>query len=117
MVHYLIAAVVSGAFSQIYEHFSHGVYSPFMVGLFAWPLVLGALPALIFWILDLRGPDPLVRQLWGCSVLTLTLGSLVAGVMEIYGSTSAFTPVYWVLGLALGAAACVAALRDGRRRA
>ena len=44
---YLAAAVAVAAAGQIYEHFSHGVYSNYMVFAFMIPLAAGALPNLI----------------------------------------------------------------------
>ena len=103
--HYLVATVVAAVLSAIYESLSHGVISVFMVGLAAWPFVLGVLPTWIAGAARAPEPAPLACTLLACGALTLTFGSIVAGVMEIYGSTSAFTPVYWVVGAAIMAAA------------
>ena len=113
--HYLVATVVAAVLSAIYESLSHGVISVFMVGLAAWPLVLGALPTWIAGCAHAPEPAPLARTLLACGVLTLTFGSIVAGVMEIYGSTSAFTPVYWVVGTAIMVAALIALVRTPRQ--
>ena len=43
---YVLAAVNAAVFSAIYEHFSFGVYSPFMIFAFAVHLLIGALPIL-----------------------------------------------------------------------
>ena len=112
-VHYFVASLVAAGFAAIYEYFSHGVYSVFMMSLAVWPLLLGVLPSWLAGIDGMREPAPLFRTLLASGVLTLTLGSLVAGVMEIYGSTSAFTPVYWALGTAIMLVAVVAFLRCG----
>ena len=106
--HYLVAAFVCALVSVIYESCSHGVYSVFMVGLAAWPLVLGVLPAVIASRVGAPEPAPLLRSFLASGVLTLTLGSLITGVMEIYGSTSAFVPAYWVFGGALMLVAVIA---------
>ena len=42
---YLIAAVFLGVFSAIYEHFSFGVYSGYMIFAYLIPLAGGAIPA------------------------------------------------------------------------
>ena len=110
---YFVASLAAMGFSAIYEYFSHGVYSVFMVGLAVWPLVLGVLPSWLAGIDGAAEPTPLVRTLLAAGILTLALGSLVTGVMEIYGSTSAFTPVYWVLGGAIMLAAFIASTRIG----
>lgn len=111
--HYLVATVACVVLSAVYEAFSHGVISAAMVGAFAWPLVLGWLPAFVLGRrprlgAGVQGPAPLARQLWGCGVLTLTLGSIVHGVVEIYGTTTPYGVAYWVAGAALlVAAACL----------
>lgn len=106
--HYLVAFAVAAIFSVIYESCSHGVYSAFMVGLAAWPLVLGFLPAIIASRAGVMEPAPLLRAFLASGVFTLTMGSLVTGVMEIYGSTSDLVLVYWVFGSALMLAAVIA---------
>lgn len=90
-------------FSAIYECFSHEVYSPWMVGLGAVPLVLGAVPAVVIARARIE-VSWVASQLWACAVLTLTLGCCFAGVMEIYGSPSPWLPLFLVAGasLALG---------------
>ena len=47
MKRYLICAACCAVFSGIYEAFSHGVYSVYMLGLCLFPLLLGALPILL----------------------------------------------------------------------
>jgi len=101
---WLIFAVFCGVFSAIYEYFSHSVYSGYMIGLFLFPLLLGALPALI---LNGRGRPavpPACRSLWSSGVATLTAGSCMTGILEIYGTGSGYLIVYWIAGLALLAA-------------
>ncbi len=97
VLRYGAAAIACMVFSVVYESFSHGVYSPWMMGLFMVPLLLGCVPAAITGWLGIR-ISWLRRQLWACAVLTLTLGCCFAGVMEIYGSPSPWTPVFAVLG-------------------
>ena len=107
---YLIAAAVALAVSVIYEFCSHGVYSAFMVGLAAWPLVLGVLPSWIAGRADAPDPTPSARTLLAAGVCTFTFGSLMTGVMEIYGSTSAYTHLYWEVGAVIMFLAVVACL-------
>ncbi|MDD3336865.1 MAG: hypothetical protein PHI98_15355 [Eubacteriales bacterium] len=94
--------MASGAvllFAAVYEANGYGVYSPFMVLLFLWPLLLGAIP---FFILSrwkrsfFLGWLP--RCLYHSGVATLTTGSAVSGILEIYGTASPYTVVYWVVG-------------------
>ena len=101
---YLLASLLLIVCAAIYEYFSHGVYSAYMIGMFAIPLLLGALPSAVFWK-KRRVPHADVRHLWGAGIATLTAGSFMAGVLEIYGTTSRFTVVYLAAGAALLAAA------------
>ena len=98
--HYALAAFGCAIFSAIYECFSHEVYSPWMVGLCAIPLLTGAVPALA--IARLRiSVSWIASQLWACAVLTLTLGCCFAGVLEIYGTTSPWLPLFFVVSATL----------------
>jgi hypothetical protein len=104
-----------GLFSAVYEHFSHGVYSNFMIFLFLVPLLGGVLPALLLRLLPrLRRPAAAARRLWNSAVAALTLGTCLTGVFEIYGAPSALVRVYWWAGGALLAAALIAWLRPRR---
>ena len=96
---YAIASGFCALFSVVYEYFSHGVISVWMVCLALVPLLLGVVPALACGLIGVRVRS-LTRQLWACGVLTFTLGSCLAGVFEIYGSTSPF--VTWYFPVAAG---------------
>ena len=37
-------------------------------------------------------------KLWHTGIATLTVGSLFQDVLEIYGTSSALTPIYWIMG-------------------
>lgn len=101
-VRYALAAAVCAVFGLIYEHFSFGVWSNFMGLAFLIPLLLGALPALFM----RKERSPVTAQLYGGFVLTLTLGSLVKGALDIYGTTNGKLIAYPILaGLMLLAAA------------
>ena len=106
---YLAVSAFCGFFAAVYEHFSHGVVSGFMVYLFAWPL-LGALPCLLLRTF----PQRAARNFWGAGVATLTVGSCLTGVFEIYGSTAPLVCVYWYAGAALLAAGAAAYLSQRR---
>jgi len=94
-------ALFCGIFSAVYEHFSHGVYSPFMVWLFLFPLLGGALPYLCIFAAGARLPGALPRDMWDSGVATLTVGSALTGVFEIYGTTAPLVGIYWFAGAAL----------------
>ena len=86
-----IFSLITAIFGLVYERFSHGVLSGFMVFAFLIPLLGGA--AQLLPIFRRRSPF-----LWNCGILTLTVGSLVRGVLDIYGTTSRLCGVYGVVG-------------------
>ena len=95
-VRYLWAAAGCAVLSAVYETFSHGVFSLWMIGLCLWPLLLGALP---FWLWGRGWREG--RRFWHAGVITLAAGSAVMGVLEIYGTDSALTVVYFAAGVLL----------------
>ena len=54
---YLIVSIVLMIAGAVYEHFSFGVYSYFMIYAFAIPLAGGALPFLAKYMKDMRGAN------------------------------------------------------------
>ena len=91
---YLLGALVTFIFGCIYEIFSHGVISLFMVCAFLVPLLLGAHP-LAFRMRkreDIPGGIPL--QLQACSIASLTAWMIVKGILEIYGTTNSLCHIY-----------------------
>lgn len=93
-----MAALVCALFGAVYERFSHGVYSYWMLYAFAFPLALGVLP--LYLVEALRAPLPgsLRWGLYHAGIATLTVGSLISGALEIYGTSSPLTFVYWIVG-------------------
>lgn len=100
---YLGATLFCGFFSYVYERFSHGVYSDYMVYLFLFPLLGGALPYGAMLLLGAPPPPRLAANLFNAGIATLTVGSLMAGVLEIYGTDSPHLSIYWWAGAALTA--------------
>lgn len=106
---YLIFGLFCLVFSVVYEYFSHGVMSLYMIGMPLFPLFLGFVP---FLLLDGRGNRRRHLlwpcQLWHAAVITLTLGSALKGVMEIFGSEEfRFANVYRVAALLLAVSALI----------
>lgn len=92
---YAGAAAFCLLFGIVYEVFSHHVYSVFMIGAFAVPLLGGGIAELL-----LRKGKPLLsRQLWGGGVIWLTLGCIYKGVLDIYGTTNRLLIVFPVVGI------------------
>lgn len=97
---YLGVTIACALFGAIYELFSHEVYSFYMIYAFAVPLLGGVLPYLLFCI---RGTCPVIvtRMTGHTAVATVTAGSVVSGILEIYGTSNSLVSLYWFLGLAL----------------
>ncbi|MCR4669242.1 MAG: hypothetical protein K5774_07760 [Clostridia bacterium] len=98
------------AFAGVYEIFSHGVYSAFMIFAFMVPLVLAVIPYTVLIALGIRGSAGIPVSLYQSGVVTLTIGSAFLGVLEIYGTTSRLAIIYPVLGGLLIAAAIITAV-------
>lgn len=94
---WLFIAVFCGIFSIIYETFSHGVYSNAMIYLFAYPLLLGAA---VCFVLERMG-RPMPDRFYQDGVFTLTMASLLSGILEIYGTASDYTSWFYCFGIAL----------------
>ncbi|MBP0968366.1 MAG: hypothetical protein J5722_12085 [Oscillospiraceae bacterium] len=85
------------AFSgAVYEHFSYGVYSNFMIYAFAPPLIAGAL--LLLALLCGKPPQERTLFLLHTASAACTAGCLVTGIVRISGRTHALLPVFAVLG-------------------
>ncbi len=97
----LMFSLFLALFGAIYEHFSHQVYSYYMIYAFALPLALGALP----WALALHRGAKVpadVPGVWNAAVLTLALGSVLRGVLDIYGTTNRLLVFYPAAAAVLG---------------
>lgn len=83
-------------FALIYEQFSHGVSSIFMIFSFMIPLLLGVIPSYIIQKNKIKN-----SPIYFCSVLTLMFGSIFKGVLDIYGTTNTKVYIYLVAGIIL----------------
>ena len=81
---YLCVTMFCGLFSAVYEYFSHGVDSNFMIFLYMIPLITGVLPYAAAGFIDfLPSPSAVSRRVYNCGVATLSLGCCLNGVLEI----------------------------------
>lgn len=127
---YLIASMLVAAAGWLYELFSHGVYSNYMIYAFMVPLACGALLDILSAARGSRSKKrsgsaraahathdaapcaaPALRL---AAVVTLTAGSLIKGVLDIYGTTNRLLVIYPVIGLALAIAAIAAYIWQNR---
>ncbi len=99
----------------IYEQFSHGIYSFAMIYAFTVPLICGTLLNMILERVKAYRPGGLTKQLWHCGVATLTVGLLMSGIYQIYGSANPLLNLYYIAGsLLLIAGALLYLIKDRR---
>ena len=104
-IRYLFLSLFVFVFAQIYEYFSHGVYSNYMLYASLIPFLGLTVPRFLLYSLKKTLPAN-SRFLWKCGIATLTVGSIYKGVLEIYGTNGYFEFPY----LFFGAALCVSAV-------
>ena len=89
-------------FSAVYEYLSHGVYSYFMIYAFCIPLVFGGF---VYFIKAVKAnPSKLPSAsdtLYSASIATFTVGSILKGVLDIYGTTNRNIIAYPIIGSAI----------------
>lgn len=93
-------------FYLIYNMFSHGVRSAFMTYLFAWPLILGFLPATIIYVINhIRNMtlyiNPVTDNAYCCGVASLTVSSMLKGIFDIAGTSSPYQEYLLYAGIVL----------------
>jgi len=105
---YLLVSLFCVLFGAVYESYSHEVYSYYMIYAFVFPLAGGTL---IFGILSFaninRYPNAVLRNLYHSGIAALTVGSLVQGVLDIYGTTNILAENYWYVGFTLVGASII----------
>lgn len=96
---FAVAAVFCAVFGAVYEAFSHQVYSPFMYLAFLIPLLGGALPYVLIRLSGARRPIKSSIYLHAAGIAILTVGSILRGVLEIYGTTNHLMIIYLIAGI------------------
>lgn len=96
---YLFTSLFCILFGAVYEYFSHEVYSYFMLYAFVFPLVGGTLPFFGMAFSSMPIPNRVSQNLYHSGIAALTIGSLLKGALEIYGTTNRLISVYWILGI------------------
>lgn len=119
LLKYLAAAVFCAIFGAVYEAFSHEVYTPFMYLACLIPLLPGTMPYIVIHMAHLPLPSKLSQHLYAFGIATLTVGSIMQGVLIIYGTTNMLMPIYGAAGTAMllsGLISYAAALIRRRQR-
>ena len=131
---YLVISTAVAVFGGIYEYFSFGVWSYFMVYAFMIPLAGGALPFMIrhfrnkradhSGMYDASGKKSMAsskaetingRMLYHAAMATLTTGSIIKGVLDIYGTTNRLLIGYAAAAAILIIAAAIHSAIEARR--
>ena len=117
---YLIISIFLAAAGAVYEHFSFGVYSYFMIYAFAIPLAGGTLPFMLRYLRRAKlyesrdgkhirpAKHHLSAELYHAAIASLTVGSIVQGILAICGRPNSLTVVYLIAAAVLLAASAVA---------
>ena len=94
---YLIFSSLCLVFACIYEMFSHQVYSVFMIFSFLIPLIMGVV---VYALLVKKHflVNNISNSLYKMSLYTVTFGSIMKGVLDIYGTTNSKLVIYWIVG-------------------
>ncbi len=101
---YCIITLFCAAFGGIYEHFSYGVYSSNMLYAFIYPLAGGILPVIIVILTGKFRLTPQTRMsvyMYNSGIALFTVGSILKGVLDIYGTTNHLIKYYYVCGSVL----------------
>ena len=116
---YLIISIILAAAGAVYEHFSFGVYSYFMIYAFAIPLAGGTLPFMLRYLRRAKlyesrdgkhirpAKHHLSAELYHAAIASLTVGSIVQGILAICGRPNSLTVVYLIAAAVLLAASAV----------
>lgn len=94
---YTIFTIFCLTFGIIYELFSHKVYSVYMYLAFTIPLFALVL-TIVLYKLHIK-KYKLSNKFLNYSVITLTIGSLVKGALDIYGTTNKLIYIYLIFGI------------------
>ncbi|MCR4945330.1 MAG: hypothetical protein K5929_00060 [Lachnospiraceae bacterium] len=98
---YVGVTVFVAVFGAIYEAFSFGVYSYFMIYAYAFCLLGGVMPtAILLWRgrVDYKPMSYIAVQIYRSGLAIFTVGFLVRGALDIYGTTNRLTNIYWIGG-------------------
>lgn len=99
---YIIVTVACILFAIIYESFSHGVISNFMVYAFTIPLILGTGVCYTLYFFKIKKlPNKFENRAYNAAIATFTVGSIVEGVLQIYGTTNWKVHLYLIVGVIL----------------
>ncbi len=100
VIPYAIVTIFCALISLIYSQFSHGVSSPHMTFLFAYPLTFGVDTGLVAMLFVRHEPQNfLATHFYHTGVVALVLSSVLRGVFEIAGTSSIYEDIMLTIGI------------------
>lgn len=117
---YLTASLIIALAAAVYGLFSHGVYSYYMTYAFMIPLLGGAIPNLNAALNSAAAAEGIKKgslltkireskNIQIAVIVTLTVGSLLKGALDIYGTTNKLLIAYPVLAIMLIGSSAISA--------
>ena len=104
MIAYLSATLAIAGIGSVYTYFGHGITSKYMTFAFVFPLAAG----IICYIINALGLyDRFFVNAMNASMATITVGSVVKGILEIAGATTKFLKIFWLLGIVIAAVGAI----------
>jgi hypothetical protein len=119
---YLAVSALCFLLAKVYDIFGHGVTSNSMDLMFLYPLLGGALPALLVHLIPGTDWNRGYRVFQNChngGIALLTVASLQTGVFEIAGTSSTYTMFFSLAGCLMilaGLIVCIVGLSGGKAR-
>ncbi len=107
-------SLFTALFGAIYEHFSFGVYSYFMIYAFEVPLIT-ALLYLQCGMFSKHQPTALTNRYAASAVAAITTGMAATGVVQLYGTENRLLFIYYIAGamfLILSVISHIKSIRD-----
>lgn len=95
---YLIVTMGCAGFGAVYEVFSHGVYSYYMLYAFMIPFLGGVVYFYCILYFRSKTPECIARRFQHFGISTLTVGFILCGVLEIYGTSNCLVIFYFIVG-------------------
>ena len=93
---YMFTTLFCIAFNYVYSLFGHGVSSPYMTYAFVFSLVLGVVGFIVFGRLNLD--NRIAFNLYNAGIATLTIGSILRGIIDIAGADTTYPVYYFFVG-------------------
>ncbi len=95
---YLIISIVILIFSIIYEYYSHGVYSVFMITASLVPFLLGTV---VFLYIKNKEVNRVSLNAYHSLIATITMYFICHGFLDIYGTTNKLLNLYLLFSILL----------------